>query len=90
MSGRASRVGSFSRPHTQGSGSAFDGNPSSLAARDAAGQVRAPFTAVDGPRLMCGVRAWDDTELIEEGSHDRVLIDVATFLQDVEGKTTKG
>lgn len=49
-------------------------------------RARAEVTAIDGRRVTFHVQAWDEHELIGEGTHIRALIDVARFMARVEGK----
>lgn len=42
-------------------------------------RVRAELTAVEGRKLTFQVRAEDEREVIGEGIHERVIIDVARF-----------
>ena len=49
-------------------------------------RAEAEVTAVDGKRVTFAVRAWDERELIGEGTHTRYIIDVARFMERVEGK----
>ncbi|MDR1257315.1 MAG: thioesterase family protein [Spirochaetaceae bacterium] len=47
------------------------------------------LTGVDGRRLSFEVRAWDDNELIGEGSHERFVIDNKKFMEKTEGKLVR-
>jgi predicted thioesterase len=49
-------------------------------------RARAKVIEVDGRKVTFTVQAWDEHELIGEGTHTRVVIDLARFLQRVEGK----
>jgi predicted thioesterase len=49
-------------------------------------RVRTEVIAVEGSRVTFRVQAFDETELAGEGEHQRVVIDVARFLQRVEAK----
>ncbi len=49
-------------------------------------RVRAEVIALDGWRISFFIQAWDETELIGEGTHQRVVIDEARFLKRVEAK----
>ncbi len=51
--------------------------------------VRSEVLRVDGKRVFLSVKAWDDTELIGEGQHERFLVDEARFLQRVQAKAGK-
>lgn len=59
-----------------------------LAATPVGGQVRvtAEVTVVDGRRVDFKVEAWDDTEMIGQGTHQRYVIDVERFLKRLESK----
>lgn len=43
--------------------------------------------AVDGSRVVFRVQAFDETELVGEGEHHRMVIDEARFLKRVEAKS---
>ncbi len=49
-------------------------------------RARAEVTEVDGRRVTFTVQAWDEEELIGEGTHTRYVIDVERFLERVEAK----
>jgi fluoroacetyl-CoA thioesterase len=49
-------------------------------------RARAEVTAVDGRKVTFCVQAWDEQELIGEGTHVRFVIDVARFMQRVHSK----
>jgi predicted thioesterase len=49
-------------------------------------RARAEVTGVEGRQVTFTVQAWDEAELIGEGTHTRFVIDVARFLQRVEAK----
>lgn len=49
-------------------------------------RARAEVTSVEGRRVVFKVQAWDEQELIGEGTHTRFVIDVARFTQRVESK----
>jgi predicted thioesterase len=49
-------------------------------------RVEARVTAIDGLKVDFSVQAWDDYELIGEGTHRRVVIEEARFLRRVAGK----
>lgn len=49
-------------------------------------RARAEVTAVDGRQVTFKVEAWDETELIGEGTHTRFVIDKERFLKRLEGK----
>ena len=59
-----------------------------LAATPPGQQVRArsEVTKVEGRRVTFRVQAWDEQELIGEGTHTRYVIDVARFMQRVQSK----
>jgi fluoroacetyl-CoA thioesterase len=52
-------------------------------------RAQAEVTAVDGRKVSFTVRAWDEDELIGEGTHTRYVIDVARFWERVQGKARK-
>jgi predicted thioesterase len=49
-------------------------------------RARAEVIQVEGRKVTLAVRAWDEQELIGEGTHTRYVIDVARFLQRVQSK----
>lgn len=49
-------------------------------------RARAEITAIDGRRITFRVQAWDDKELIGEGTHVRFIIDVDRFMARVTAK----
>jgi predicted thioesterase len=49
-------------------------------------RARAEVIAVDGGKVTFQVQAWDERELIGQGSHTRYVIDVARFMARVEAK----
>ena len=49
-------------------------------------RVRTEIIALDGSRVSFVVQAWDETELVGEGTHQRMVIDEARFLRRVEAK----
>jgi predicted thioesterase len=59
-----------------------------LAATPPGQQVRARAEVIDVDRrkVTFKVQAWDERELIGEGTHTRFVIDVARFLQRVQSK----
>ena len=59
-----------------------------LAATPPGQQVRAQaqVTQLDGRQVIFQVQAWDEQELIGEGTHTRYVIDVARFVQRVQSK----
>ena len=50
-------------------------------------RARAELVEIEGPRVTFAVQAWDETELIGEGRHQRVVIDEARFLRRVSAKS---
>jgi predicted thioesterase len=59
-----------------------------LAATPPGQQVRARAEVIDVEerKVMFKVQAWDEQELIGEGTHTRFVIDVARFMQRVQSK----
>jgi predicted thioesterase len=59
-----------------------------LAATPPGQQVRARAEVIDveGRKVTFKVQAWDEQELIGEGTHTRFVIDVARFMQRVQSK----
>ena len=49
-------------------------------------RARAEVAAVEGRKVTFKVQAWDERELIGEGTHTRFVIDVARFMQRVQSK----
>jgi fluoroacetyl-CoA thioesterase len=49
-------------------------------------RARAEVVEVDGRKVTFRVQAWDERELIGEGTHARFVIDVARFMQRVRSK----
>ncbi len=49
-------------------------------------RARAALVAAEGRRLTFQIEAWDETEKIGEATHERVVVDVARFMERVEGK----
>ena len=49
-------------------------------------RARAEVVKVDGRKVTFKVQAWDERELIGEGTHTRFVIDVARFMQRVQSK----
>jgi predicted thioesterase len=49
-------------------------------------RARAEVTAVEGRHVTFTVQAWDEHELIGEGTHTRVVIDVARFTERIQRK----
>lgn len=50
-------------------------------------RVRAEVTAVDGNKITLAIKAWDEKELIGEGQHYRMVIDLERFMKRVSAKT---
>jgi predicted thioesterase len=59
-----------------------------LAATPPGHQVRARAEAIEvqGARVTFQVQAWDEQELIGQGTHTRYVIDVARFVERVQTK----
>jgi fluoroacetyl-CoA thioesterase len=51
-------------------------------------RARAEVTGVEGLQITFLVQAWDEQELIGEGTHTRTVIDVERFMRRVTGKRT--
>ncbi|MDR2803022.1 MAG: thioesterase family protein [Treponema sp.] len=49
-------------------------------------RAEAVLTAVDNRKLLYEVRAWDDKDLIGEGSHERFIIDNKKFMEKTNAK----
>ncbi len=49
-------------------------------------RARAELLAIEGRRLRFKVEAWDERELIGDGTHMRVIVNVARFDQRVQDK----
>jgi fluoroacetyl-CoA thioesterase len=49
-------------------------------------RARAELVAVDGRQLRFQVRAWDEQELIGEGTHERVIVATERFMARVQAK----
>ncbi|NWG16997.1 MAG: thioesterase family protein [Chloroflexi bacterium] len=49
-------------------------------------RARAEVTRVEGRQVVFRVQAWDEQELIGDGTHTRFVIDVARFTQRVASK----
>ncbi len=49
-------------------------------------KAQAEVIEVEGKQITLAVRAWDEDELIGEGTHLRYVIDVARFLERVQAK----
>jgi len=63
-----------------------------LAATPVGMQVRlvAEVTSVEGRRVRCRIEAFDEREKIGEGTHERVIIDVARFTARMQAKGAGG
>jgi predicted thioesterase len=59
-----------------------------LAPTPVGGEVRvcAEILEVEGIKVKLGVQAWDGGELVGEGTHSRVVVEVLRFTQRVESK----
>jgi predicted thioesterase len=53
-------------------------------------RARAEVIEVLGRKVTFAVRAWDEVDLIGEGTHTRYVIDVARFMQRVQAKRSRG
>lgn len=49
-------------------------------------RAEAEVTEVDGRRIAFSVKAWDEFEMIGEGTHTRFVIDLDRFLKRLEEK----
>lgn len=49
-------------------------------------RIRSEVQEVDGMRIILTVQAWDESEPVGEGQHQRVVIDEARFLRRVAAK----
>jgi predicted thioesterase len=49
-------------------------------------EFRVEVTAVDGRRIHFRVEAWNGTEKVGEGTHERAIINVAKFASRLAGK----
>jgi fluoroacetyl-CoA thioesterase len=49
-------------------------------------RARAEVTGVEGRKVTFNVQAWDERELIGEGTHTRYVIDIARFVERVQSK----
>lgn len=49
-------------------------------------RVRAEVTGIEGQRVTLFVQAWDHVGQVGEGSHERMVIDLARFLRRVESR----
>lgn len=53
-------------------------------------RARAQVTEVDGRKVIFQVQAWDEHEMIGDGTHTRYVIDVARFMERVQAKGAVG
>jgi len=53
-------------------------------------RVLSEVLEVDGLRVTFSVQAWDQSEQIGDGQHQRMVIDEARFLRRVEAKSSSG
>ncbi len=53
-------------------------------------RARAEVTAVDDRQVTFNVQAWDENELIGEGTHTRFVIDLDRYMKRVAAKIAKG
>jgi predicted thioesterase len=49
-------------------------------------RARAEVVEVDGRRVLFNITAWDEKEMIGEGEHTRVVIEVERFMRKVNIK----
>jgi predicted thioesterase len=49
-------------------------------------QAQAELAEVKGKKLIFAVQAWDETELIGQGTHERVIVNRQAFLDRAVGK----
>lgn len=49
-------------------------------------QAQAELLEVKGKKLVFAVQAWDEAELIGQGTHERVIVDRQAFMDRVEDK----
>jgi predicted thioesterase len=52
-------------------------------------RARVEVTAVEGREVTFNLKAWDEHELIGEGTHTRFVIETARFLKRVEEKNSR-
>jgi fluoroacetyl-CoA thioesterase len=53
-------------------------------------KVRSEVLEVDGIRVIFAVKVWDQIELVGEGFHERVIIDIERFFHRVSAKSVQG
>ncbi|MDD4766770.1 MAG: thioesterase family protein [Desulfotomaculaceae bacterium] len=51
--------------------------------------VRSTLVEIEGKRLLFTFEAWDDTEQIGKGTHERFIVKLDSFLKRTTGKTQK-
>lgn len=52
-------------------------------------RAEAQIIGIEGKRILFAVRAWDEQEMIGEGSHTRYLIDEDKFMERVQSNSRK-
>ena len=52
--------------------------------------ARSTLVEIEGKRLLFEVEAWDDTEQIGKGIHERFIVKLEGFLKRARGKSTGG
>lgn len=52
-------------------------------------KVRTTLVGIEGKKLLFTFEAWDDTELIGRGSHERFIVGLDSFLKRTLGKSQK-
>jgi predicted thioesterase len=52
-------------------------------------RARAELISIEGRKLLFKIQAWDEVELIGEGTHDRFVIDEAKFMTNVAVKNQR-
>lgn len=52
-------------------------------------RAEAEIIGVEGKRIIFAVRAWDEQEMIGEGSHTRYLIDEEKFMERVQSNSRR-
>ncbi|TEB08971.1 thioesterase family protein [Pelotomaculum propionicicum] len=52
--------------------------------------ARSTLVEIEGKRLLFEVEAWDDTEQIGKGIHERFIVKLEGFLKRAQGKSTGG
>ncbi len=51
--------------------------------------VRSTLVEIEGKRLLFTFEAWDDTEQIGKGTHERFIVKLDSFLKRTTGKSQK-